>query len=80
MDSKIPILGICYGMQLITDFFKGKVQAISEERIWSCSFRDIGRSSKLFYGLKKGQDLNVWMSHSDKVIRLPEGFESLGSR
>ena len=78
LDSKIPILGICYGMQLITDFFKGKVQ-VSKKKEFGHSVFEISKISKLFYGLKKGQDFNVWMSHSDKVIRLPVGFKSLGS-
>ena len=78
LNSNIPILGICYGMQLITDFFKGKVKPSQKKEFGHAVF-NIGKSSKLFYGLKKGKKLNVWMSHSDKVIKLPKGFESLGS-
>jgi GMP synthase (glutamine-hydrolysing) len=78
LNSNIPILGICYGMQLITDFFKGKVKP-SQKKEFGHAIFNIGKSSKLFYGLKKGKNLNVWMSHSDKVIKLPKGFESLGS-
>ena len=77
LDSNIPILGICYGMQLITDFFKGKVQTSRKKEFGHSVFK-ISKTSKLFYGLKKDQEFNVWMSHSDKVIRLPIGFKSLG--
>ena len=78
LNSNIPILGICYGMQLITDFFKGKVKPSQKKEFGHAVF-NIEKPSKLFYGLKKGKKLNVWMSHSDKVIKLPKGFESLGS-
>ena len=78
LNANIPILGICYGMQLITDSFNGKVKSSQKKEFGHAVF-NIEKLSKLFYRLKKGKNLNVWMSHSDKVIKLPKGFESLGS-
>lgn len=78
IDMGVPILGICYGMQLITDFFEGKVKPSKKKEFGHAIFK-ITKTSKLFYNLKKNKGLNVWMSHSDKVIKLPKNFESLGS-
>ncbi len=78
LDMNIPILGICYGMQLITHFFKGNVKQSQKKEFGHAVF-NITQSSKLFYGLKKSKSLNVWMSHSDKVIKLPKNFKPLGS-
>lgn len=72
----IPILGICYGMQLATQALGGAVE--------SCPSREFGRSrlqigsmEKLFAGFP--HEIDVWMSHGDQVRSLPEGFELLAS-
>ena len=75
----IPILGICYGMQLITHQLGGKVQ-MSKQREFGKTAININLKSVLFEGLrKKNNQLNVWMSHGDKVIKLPKGFKRLAS-
>ncbi len=68
----IPILGICYGMQLMTHQLNGKVEK-AEVREYGKANIDIKRSVGLYKGL--GNSQQVWMSHSDLVIELPEGFE-----
>jgi len=68
----IPILGICYGMQLMTHQLNGKVEK-AEVREYGKANIDIKRDSALYKGL--GSNQQVWMSHSDLVIELPEGFE-----
>ncbi len=71
----LPILGICYGMQLITVDFGGQViRALQHEYGKAKLYLDPvnGRISPLFEGTKDGQI--VWMSHSDKVVELPKGF------
>ncbi len=78
LESNIPILGICYGMQLITHYFKGKVKS-SVKKEFGHSTLKIKGTSKIFEGLNKNSILNVWMSHSDKVFKLPSGFKVLGS-
>jgi GMP synthase (glutamine-hydrolysing) len=70
----LPILGICYGMQLITVDFGGEVERALEHEYGKAKLY-IDKPSSLFEGTKDGQI--VWMSHGDKVVRLPEGFERL---
>ncbi|MCS7281509.1 MAG: glutamine-hydrolyzing GMP synthase [Desulfobacterota bacterium] len=75
-DLKIPILGICYGLQLITYFFGGDVERAKKAE-YGKSILKIGRSDPFFEGL--GSELVVWMSHKDQVVKLPDGFSSLAS-
>lgn len=67
----IPILGICYGFQLITKILGGKVEK-SEKREFGLAQIEIVHDSLLFKDIPL--KLNVWMSHSDKVVSLPENF------
>ena len=67
----IPILGICYGMQLTTKLLGGKVERANEREYGKAVIN--AKTDELFFGLPEEQ--NVWMSHSDKVIEIPEGFE-----
>lgn len=70
-DLEIPILGICYGMQLMTHHFKGGVEA-SNHREYGKAKITIETDSKLFDSLPKEQ--SVWMSHGDLVKAPPSGF------
>ena len=70
-DLGIPILGICYGMQLISKKFGGKITSGSI-REYGLNTIDIIKDSLLFDSLPKKQD--VWMSHGDYVEILPNGF------
>jgi GMP synthase (glutamine-hydrolysing) len=67
----IPILGICYGMQLITHQLGGKVEA-AHKREYGKSDVDFVAGSALVQGLDSRQ--TVWMSHGDHVTELPAGF------
>lgn len=70
----IPILGICYGMQLIAQSLGGKVSH-SEKREYGNARLIIDRPARLFKGIKgRGESLKVWMSHGDQIERLPKGF------
>lgn len=71
-DLGIPILGICYGMQLITHQLDGKVQK-ADVKEYGKAMIELQYESKLFSGLEKGKQ--VWMSHSDLVIETPVGFQ-----
>lgn len=67
----IPIFGICYGMQLITKHFGGKVER-GDKREYGKADIKVTDQARLFTGTPHEQ--TVWMSHSDKVIEAPAGF------
>ncbi len=71
----IPVLGICYGMQLMTHMLGGKVQR-AEKREYGVTNVKINNESKLFKGFDN--ENNFLMSHTDFVLNLPEGFENIG--
>ncbi|MDW8056602.1 MAG: glutamine-hydrolyzing GMP synthase, partial [Elusimicrobiota bacterium] len=72
LDKKIPILGICYGMQLITHLLKGKVVKgeIHEYGLVKIKFSD---KSEIFSDVP--EESVVWMSHGDTIVSLPQGFK-----
>ena len=70
----IPILGICYGMQLMAKEMGGIVEPGDKSEYGSTQI-NITKESNLFKGLQ--EDLVCWMSHKDLVKGLPEGFETL---
>jgi GMP synthase (glutamine-hydrolysing) len=67
----VPILGICYGMQLIAQDFEAKVERASVREYGKAEIQ-VSDHSGLFAGLATTQQ--VWMSHSDKVVEPPIGF------
>ncbi|MCQ2846161.1 glutamine-hydrolyzing GMP synthase [Helicobacter pylori] len=73
-DLNLPILGICYGMQYLVDFFGGVV-ACANEQEFGKAILEIVQNSVIFEGVKIKS--LVWMSHMDKVIELPKGFTTL---
>ena len=75
----IPVLGICYGMQAMAERFGGKVHA-SDIHEFGASTINIDGKSTLIEGIGDAAGkLNVWMSHGDKVIDAPEGFDIVAS-
>jgi GMP synthase (glutamine-hydrolysing) len=76
-DSGVPILGICYGQMTMCVQSGGKAEG-SDHREFGRAFVDIKKASPLFEGVwEVGSSHQVWMSHGDRVIELPEGFEIL---
>ncbi|WP_417318069.1 glutamine-hydrolyzing GMP synthase [Emcibacter sp.] len=74
----LPILGICYGEQTMCEQLGGKVES-SDEREFGRAFLDVTDSCGLFDGIwNKGEKHQVWMSHGDRVVALPEGFHVVG--
>ena len=74
----IPALGICYGMQLMSHSLGGKVECC-DEREYGRICININNNKGLFEGFIPGNNLNVWMSHGDKVTVIPEGFVPIAS-
>jgi len=72
----IPVLGICYGMQLMTLLLGGDVIP-SREREYGRAELKIDEPRQIFTGLEKGRTYRVWMSHGDRVEKLPPGFMTL---
>jgi GMP synthase (glutamine-hydrolysing) len=70
-EMGLPILGICYGMQLMTINFGGKVEKATQ-REYGKAVLTVQNQSKLFHELPNEQI--VWMSHGDLVVEAPQGF------
>ena len=69
----IPILGICYGMQLMSYDLGGKVEPADDSEYGRADIEVIDDDAVMFKGLPKKQ--YVWMSHGDRVVDAPEGFK-----
>jgi len=76
LEEDIPVLGLCYGLHLIAKRFNGEIGK-SKRREYGVTSVTIKKSDRIFEGLEKKQ--RVWMSHGDKVLKLPENFEILAS-
>ncbi|MEP3277712.1 MAG: glutamine-hydrolyzing GMP synthase [Stappiaceae bacterium] len=74
-DSGIPVLGICYGQMALCIQLGGKAEN-SDHREFGRAFVSVTKDCPLFDGVwETGDQHQVWMSHGDRVINLPEGFE-----
>ena len=73
----IPILGICYGMQLMAHVLGGKVEK-SNAREYGIAELEIVNPYDVLSKFQKGDSAAVWMSHGDRVASLPPGFNILG--
>ena len=78
LELDVPVLGICYGMQLIGDAFGASVQAGEAGEYGRTTIR-IERPEGVFAGLEPGRELSVWMSHGDAVSSVPDGFRALAT-
>jgi len=74
----VPILGICYGLQLISKELGGKVSS-SSHREYGRAKLEVADNSDLFEGFSKDEPVDVWMSHGDRVDAIPPGFEVLAT-
>ena len=75
-EKHIPILGICFGMQLICKKFNGKVKKTSLGE-YGKAILEITKNVRIFEGLEK--NLEVWMSHGDSVTELPKNFSKIAT-
>jgi len=76
MAARLPVLGICYGAQLTARLGGGRVER-SEKREYGRAFLEVVRRDALFDGIPDRSQ--VWMSHGDSILSLPDGFEVLAT-
>jgi GMP synthase (glutamine-hydrolysing) len=74
----IPILGICYGVQLASLVLGGQVAAAQHREYGRASVK-LEKASALMAGFETGEEFAVWMSHGDRVEKLPDGFSMVGT-
>ena len=78
-EMGLPVLGICYGQQAMCAALGGEVEG-ADEREFGRAFVDLVGECALFEGVwHKGGREQVWMSHGDRVVRLPEGFRAVAA-
>jgi len=73
-EMKLPLLGICYGHQLIVNKFGGKVKRANKE--YGSSLLTIDNDKNLLSGV--GESVRAWMSHGDEAEEIPKGFKVIG--
>jgi len=74
----VPILGICYGLQLMVHRLGGQVEP-ADDREYGRAHLQIQADDPLLAGFPRDRDVTVWMSHGDRVLSLPPGFEVVAS-
>jgi GMP synthase (glutamine-hydrolysing) len=73
----VPVLGICYGMQLMSRYFGGEVVPAGKREFGHADLFACGHPGPLFDGFFVEGKSPVWMSHGDHVAKIPEGFEAV---
>ena len=75
--GRYPVLGICYGAQLLSQTYGGKVESAGTREYGRAMLSDIDLDCPLFKGIKA--PTQVWMSHGDSVTALPDGYKVVAS-
>ena len=75
--GRLPVLGICYGAQFISNTLGGKVEKTDSREYGRAHLETIDLDNPLFRGFEKGSQ--VWMSHGDTITAIPDGFEVIAS-
>jgi GMP synthase (glutamine-hydrolysing) len=73
----VPILGICYGVQLIAHLLGGKVER-AEAHEYGAARVVVEKNEGVLHRFAKRETLDVWMSHGDRITALPPGFSTIG--
>ena len=76
MNAKLPVLGVCYGAQLTAKLYGGRVEK-SDKREYGRAFMTTTKEDILLKNTSTKSQ--VWMSHADTILELPEGFELLAT-
>lgn len=79
LDSDIPVLGICYGMQALAAQLGGEVASSTKREFGHAVLRKECDAELFEAVFEQGDELSVWMSHGDKVASLPESFACIAS-
>ena len=79
LSKKIPILGICYGLQLVAKIFGGKVKSLKKSREFGRAILIKKKKSLILKNFFKKSDNSVWMSHQDAVVKIPKEFTVIAS-
>jgi len=78
LEQGVPVLGICYGLQWLAHHLGGVVES-ADDREYGRALVKVEADDPIFADLPGGAESVVWMSHGDRVLRLPEGFEVLAA-
>jgi GMP synthase (glutamine-hydrolysing) len=73
----VPVLGICYGLQLIAHLLGGKVEK-AQAREYGAARVVVERPEGVLHRFAKRESLDVWMSHGDRITAMPPGFATIG--
>ncbi|MCF6348920.1 MAG: glutamine-hydrolyzing GMP synthase [Flavobacteriaceae bacterium] len=77
IKGNIPLLGVCYGAQYLVHKYGGKVEPSKTREYGRANLSYINNESHLFDSINKGSQ--VWMSHGDTIVKLPENFKKIAS-
>lgn len=77
IKGKLPLLGICYGAQLLSHFYGGEVGKSNSREYGRANLNFVDNSNPLFKGISNQSQ--VWMSHGDTIIKVPENYKIVAS-
>lgn len=77
IKGNIPLLGVCYGAQYLVHKYGGKVEPSKTREYGRANLSYINNENHLFDSINKGSQ--VWMSHGDTIVKLPENFKKIAS-
>jgi len=77
IKKKIPLLGVCYGAQLLAHNFGGEVTHSNSREYGRANMIFVNNEDELFEGIEEGTQ--VWMSHGDTIVRIPDNYKITGS-
>ena len=77
IKGKMPLLGVCYGAQYLSHFFGGEVALSNSREYGRANLGFVDQSNQLFKNIS--QHTQVWMSHADTIVRIPENYKVIAS-
>ncbi|MBW8326026.1 MAG: glutamine-hydrolyzing GMP synthase [Prolixibacteraceae bacterium] len=77
IKGKMPLLGVCYGAQYLSHFFGGEVALSNSREYGRANLGFVDQSNQLFKNIS--QHSQVWMSHADTIVRIPENYKVIAS-